>query len=240
LSASLGDDVAVVGDASRARTPWHLSTGGVVAVATGLTLVALAENTLAPWAPFYVVYATLATALPLAWRTFAFGDIRRQRVSTWALAILLPAALQLFAAEAARGPFHSLGPALPRLFEAAGERLGMEPWRVGTIYLTSIVAWAGTGEELFYRGYMHGVLRRRHGFWLSALVASAFFGLRHATQLALIRPGYPWGAALSWVTLGFLIGLCMSWLYERSGSLYPPVIAHYLFNLIPMVLLLAS
>jgi hypothetical protein len=38
---------------------WH-SPRAVVGVAVALTVVAALENTVAPWAPFYVVYALLA------------------------------------------------------------------------------------------------------------------------------------------------------------------------------------
>jgi membrane protease YdiL (CAAX protease family) len=239
------------------HVPWQLSRDGVVVVATLVTLVALAENTIAPWAPFHIVYAALATLLPLAWGTWSFGRLSTVRRSSWALVLFFPVVLQagvslweavlyprlwgLFGVDSATaaGPAYSLSAALPALFEAAGARLGWPAGRVQWLYLAFVVLWAGLGEELFYRGYMHGALRRHIGPLRAAAVSSGFFAIRHATQLALVQP-YPAAAALSWVVFSFVIGLVLAWLYDRCSSLWPPVLAHYLFNLIPMAALALS
>lgn len=234
-----------------------LSTGGILVVATLLMALALLENTLAPWAPFYVAYAAVATILPLALGSFSFGPLRDLRLGGWAAAIACPVVIQVVGAlwigllypgvlralgvgaEAASGPFYSLDAALSAVSEVASGR-----WHVGvgalqTAYLLFILLWAGLGEELFYRGYMHGALRRRHGFGVAALTSAAWFAARHATQLALVSP-YPWGACCAWVVFAFLAGTLFSWLYDRTGSLYPPVIAHYLLNLVPAAAYLLS
>ena len=226
--------------------PWNLSRNGVVAVATLLTLVALAENTMAPWAPFHIVYAALATLLPLAWGTWSFGRLSTVRRSSWALVVFFPVALQagvslwrLLGVDSATMPFFSLSAALPALYEAAGAHLGCSADRAQWLYLAFVTLWAGLGEELFYRGYMHGTLRRRIGPLRAAAVSSAFFAIRHATQLALVKP-YPAAAALSGVAFSFVAGLALAWLYDRCASLWPPVLAHYLFNLILMAALASS
>ncbi len=228
-----------------------LTTPGVLGLVTALTLVALMENTVAPWAPFYVLYAALCTILPLWLGTYRFGRLRDLRAWIWVLVLLSPFLLQLLVGlwtsriypalvlpfgvgpAAAQGAGHSLGAALPELFDRASDLWRTDAATIGWIYLLFILAWAGLGEELFYRGYVQGVLRRRHGFAFAALTSAIFFGVRHATQLALLWPAYPWGAAASWVVISFVFGLFMSFLYERSNSLHPPVIVHYLFNLIP-------
>lgn len=229
------------------------TTPAVLIIATAVTLLALLENSVAPWAPFYLIYAATVTALPLRAGTYRFGRLRDIRVLTWILVLVSPVVLQAFVslwslslypalvspfgvdASAAQGVYHSLGAALPELFEQAASVWGTDAATIRSIYLIFIVAWAGLGEELFYRGYMHGVLKERIGLPAAVIVSAAFFGLRHGTQLALLWPAFPWGAAFTWIFVSFVIGLFMSWLYERSGSLYPPVIAHYLFNLIPAV-----
>jgi len=237
---------------------WLTGDRGVLTVASAATLLALVENTIAPWAPYYAVYATAVTILPLAAGACVFGRITSTRATIWILAIVGPLILQILAsvwtlaaypalagmfgvgAGELAGPYHSLEAALATVFEARGVSWGVEPEALMALYLLAIVVWAGLGEELFYRGYVHGVLRRRHGFAAAALVSAAFFAVRHATQLALVRPTYPWGAAASWAGVSFFIGIFMSWLYERSGSLYPPVVAHYLFNMVPLLFLLAG
>ena len=85
--------------------------------------------------------------------------------------------------------------------------------------------WAGYGEELFYRGYLHARLRAAMGRAMATLISSLLFGVRHATQLVILWPEYPWEAAGAWVLVSTIAGAGFAWLYDRSGSLAPPVVA---------------
>jgi membrane protease YdiL (CAAX protease family) len=80
------------------------------------------------------------------------------------------------------------------------------------------------------------VLRSRWGFPASALVSAAFFGIRHATHFIFLYPHLPWIAAASWAASAFVFGLIMSWLYEKTRSLYPPMLVHAVINLIDLLL----
>ena len=226
-----------------------------IAVAAAMMILAVGENTIAPWAPFYVVYIAASTLLPLWLRCGPVGTPRGMGAITWTAVLLGPVLLQVIAGlwlgaihpallglagvapEQAAGAYHSFPTALNGMFSAAAGRWGREPMAIQMIYLILIVAWAGFGEEIFYRGYLHAALRPR-GIAVAAIVSSLFFAVRHAAQLALVEP-YPWGAAASWCFVAFVMGLFMSWLYERTGSLFAPIVAHYIFNLIPLVALLA-
>lgn len=73
-------------------------------------------------------------------------------------------------------------------------------------------------EEMFFRGYIHNVLRNRLGVWAAILVSSLLFGLFHLIPLQMI------GA--------FTLGILLAWLYEKSGSLWLPIFAHALNNLV--------
>ncbi|MBK7894237.1 MAG: type II CAAX endopeptidase family protein [Candidatus Promineifilaceae bacterium] len=73
-------------------------------------------------------------------------------------------------------------------------------------------------EEMFFRGYVHNVLRNRLGMWAAIFVSSLLFGLFHFIPLQII------GA--------FTLGLLLAWLYEKSGSLWLPIFAHALNNLV--------
>lgn len=74
-------------------------------------------------------------------------------------------------------------------------------------------------EELFFRGFLFGVLRERIGVAAAALVAGAIFGLIHAA-------GTPVRTLGILVLLG--IGLCI--LYVKTGSLLPCMGLHALHN----------
>ncbi len=223
-----------------------LTPAGVLATAAALTAVAWLENGLAPWSPYYGVYALSATLLPLALGTYRFGPLSRLRWWHWPGLLVLAALLQVVAGVfvstvwpalldlvgvAAAADFPT---ALGRMFAAAAARLPGDAALHQKLYLGAILAWAGLGEELFYRGYVQGTLRRRWGRWPALVTATFLFAVRHATQLALVSP-YPWAAAASWVVFAFLVGLALGLLYERTGSLWQPVIVHYAFNLLPLV-----
>jgi membrane protease YdiL (CAAX protease family) len=219
----------------------------------GLAIVAIAwaENTLAPWAPFFLVTIIATIALPLLLGIRGFAPPRPGRASFVLLALGLPIALQAFAGvwmgaawpgfldaigvppEAASGTAYSFPSAFAAMTGEAAGRLGWTPEDVQARYLGLILLWAGFGEELFYRGYVHATWRARHGVLAASLVAAALFAIRHAPQLALVQP-YPWGAAFSWVAVTFVAGLALSWLYEKTGTLFWPIVVHYLLNLIPV------
>lgn len=229
---------------------WSLSVAGVVIIGTALTLIVLAESILTPWAPYFIVYAILAIFIPLALKTYQFGPfwavlrahwkltlgifviafIWDQGIATWLYERLL-AGLGL-----GGNPFYSLNAAVEVQAQAAALKFGMTRDAALMLYAAFIVLWAPIGEELFYRGYMQGVLRRSRSFKASALISGVFFGIRHATHLFFLWPNVPLVAAGSWVVSAFVFGLLMSYLYEKTQSLYPPMLVHAAVNVLEIVL----
>jgi membrane protease YdiL (CAAX protease family) len=226
---------------------WFLSERGVWVTAAVLTLIALLENSLLPWSPFYMVYALLTLALPLWLGSYRFGPIRAVKWWHWPAGIVAAILFQLVGAiifaglvpllfgEVLGNPFYDIAAALPAMWETAAARLNSSPTAIQSAYLLFIFVWAGVGEELFYRGYVQGALRSLRGFRVAMLVSAVFFAARHAVQLALLWPDYPWVAAMAWVLFAFIFGVGMSYLYERTKSLYLPVFIHILFNAIPLL-----
>lgn len=90
----------------------------------------------------------------------------------------------------------------------------------------AVMVAAPIGEELFFRGLLFGALRVRMGFWWSALISSAVFGVVHI--LPLLMP------------LFFLVGLGLAYIYERRRSLWATIGAHMAFNIIGFSLIMAS
>jgi membrane protease YdiL (CAAX protease family) len=81
-----------------------------------------------------------------------------------------------------------------------------------------IVLLAPVAEELFFRGFLFAGLRTRWSLWPAALTSGLIFGLVHApTGITTVVPL----AAL---------GIALCWLYDRTGSLWPCVIAHMINN----------
>jgi membrane protease YdiL (CAAX protease family) len=101
----------------------------------------------------------------------------------------------------------------------------MLAWVIGA---TAVLA-APIVEEIVFRGVVMDVLRRRWGWWTSALVQAAIFSAIHIETLT---------SATMFVTLAML-GFIFAWLRRVTGSLVAPIVAHLVFNLISLVLSLA-
>ncbi len=79
---------------------------------------------------------------------------------------------------------------------------------------------APLAEELLFRGLIYRLARRAWGVWPAAVVSSLVFGLIH---------GEPW------FLFGLIgLGLVLAYLYETTGSLLAPVLAHALHNAVSL------
>jgi hypothetical protein len=90
------------------------------------------------------------------------------------------------------------------------------PGAVAVTLLGSIV-FAPIFEELVFRGLLYGTLRARLGWPLAAVGSALVFALAH---------GYGVAGFLS----VFLSGVLWAWVYERTGSLLAPILAHVVNN----------
>ena len=98
----------------------------------------------------------------------------------------------------------------------------------GPVAATLVVLIGGLvvplGEELLFRAVGYGVLRRL-GYVVGVVLSAGVFALAHGLNVVF-------AAAL-------LLGVVNAVLYERTGSIWPPVAAHATFNLISFALVLA-
>lgn len=234
------------------KIAFHRTTIGVLVVSLALMIVAGLENGPAPWSPYYVVYAGLATILPLRWKTYRFGPLKAVPWWAWVAAPLLAIFLQaaasiivnVFYAQLVvriggiarlEDPVVGVPAMFQAMYAAASMKLGIDIETVRVTYLGFLVAWAGFGEEVYFRGYVQGVLRERKGARYAIIVASALFAVRHYMQMALLFPKYPLFAATAWCAMAFPVGIVLGLIYEKTKSLWIPVAVHYLFNIIPFL-----
>lgn len=86
------------------------------------------------------------------------------------------------------------------------------------VSLVEYVVFAPFFEEVVFRGLLFATLRRRYAFPAAALLSGAIFAVAH---------GYGVLGTASVLWSGFV----WAWVYEKSGSLLPGIIAHALNNL---------
>jgi uncharacterized protein len=86
-------------------------------------------------------------------------------------------------------------------------------------------------EELFFRGFLFGVYRRRQPLWLAYLVSSVLFTIPH------LQPTRMNVNQMVGLSVGiFMLAMLLAWVYQHTGSLYPGIIAHALNNATGLVL----
>jgi membrane protease YdiL (CAAX protease family) len=83
--------------------------------------------------------------------------------------------------------------------------------------LVETIVFAPVFEEVVFRGLFFATLRRRFGFIASALISAVVFAVAHGYGLM----GF---ASVLWS------GVLWAWVYERSGSVLPGILAHMLNN----------
>ena len=109
--------------------------------------------------------------------------------------------------------------------------LGGDSGTLGTVVAGFlIVIIAPVSEEIFFRGFLFRGMRNGMPAVLAALLASGIWGLFHYTG-----PG-TWGVVVQ-ITV---FGLWLSWLYERTGSIYPTIAVHTVNNAIAFTILISS
>lgn len=118
--------------------------------------------------------------------------------------------------------FHLLG-------VSTGENRAMLPGQEDPTYFLYMIVVSllivGPIEELLFRGVVQGLLRKAFDAWPAILLASLIFGLIHfpavqgTTEEALLYSG-----------VAALLGVLLGYVYERTGNILVPAIAHGVYN----------
>jgi len=105
------------------------------------------------------------------------------------------------------GPGELMPPPLPEL---------INPDSPLPLTFIGIVILGPFAEEIFYRGFIFGGLFGRLGPWRAAYVSAGLFAVSHM-DFGLIIPA-------------FAAGLLFAWVYNRTGSIWPIILAHSIQN----------
>jgi membrane protease YdiL (CAAX protease family) len=103
------------------------------------------------------------------------------------------------------------------------------------IFIMIGMTFSPLGEELLYRGLIHGSLINRFGEGKSAIIDSLAFGLTHLAHFGIIYQNSSWGfyliPSLIWITLIFATGLVFNYCKKISDSIWGAIISHIAFNM---------
>ncbi len=107
---------------------------------------------------------------------------------------------------------HSDNPVIGQIVQAAS---ASNPMAVALFYLT-LGVMAPFFEEILFRGFLYGALRKRIGVFLSICVSAGMFSMMHFDK--------------GGVFMLFAIGFVLAFTFERTRSLIPSMIAHGMWN----------
>ena len=94
-----------------------------------------------------------------------------------------------------------------------GSTLGLE--LLGSALVTPVL------EELLHRGVVFGRLRRRMNMWSAVIISAFVFAVLHFNIVQFVY--------------AFLLGVVFALFVEKTGKLYPAVIAHIVANAIAVI-----
>ena len=218
------------------RVPWNLRDVGLATAAVVLGLVVsvillsaiYASREGDPTTRDTLVVAAVLSGLMVA-GAWVFGPLK-YRVG-WAAFGLVPAsgrrayglaALALIASLVFTGIYGAVvsaagvevlePPKVPEVFLGEGRGL------LGTVLVLGFVG--PFAEEIFFRGFIYGALRNRFTPYGAIALSAAVFAVLHA-DLGVLVPI-------------FVTGLALAWVYQKTGSLWPPLAAHTAQNLLAL------
>lgn len=94
-------------------------------------------------------------------------------------------------------------------------------WTDRSLVMVTAIVCAPVAEEVIFRGYIYGVMRRYLGRWAAVVLASAVFAVIHMHLPAI--------AGL------FIFAILLALIYEKTGSLWAPMVVHAAFNTVTVV-----
>ena len=93
------------------------------------------------------------------------------------------------------------------------------------------------GEEIFFRGFLQESLATKFSYRNAMIIDSLFFALIHLFHHGIVKDlsgqihFYPLSGFI-WVVLMFVTAIVFALLKKISGSIYPAIVSHAVFNLV--------
>jgi membrane protease YdiL (CAAX protease family) len=89
--------------------------------------------------------------------------------------------------------------------------------------LPGLFAHPGVAEEVLFRGYLFGHLRKGRSFWRAGILSMIPFVAVHLIMFLQV----PWAVALAGLLLSVVIAFPMARLFELGNTIWPPALLHF-------------
>jgi len=99
------------------------------------------------------------------------------------------------------------------------------------------IIFSPIGEEIFFRGFLQESLTTKFSYRNAMIIDSLFFALIHLFHHGIVNDlsgqihFYPLSGII-WVALMFVTAIVFALLKKISGSIYPAIVSHAVFNLV--------
>lgn len=222
---------------------WCLMVGGIALIGVS-PLLYQGLVALAMFAPLLGVLAACRglgrQKAGISWKLPLKGRLRYYALALWGPALLTLAGGVLYFAL------------FPRQFDGnmtlLAQQLGLESFPLSLLLLQILqcVTFApflnavfALGEEVGWRGWLTPTLQARLGRVPGVVASGVIWGLWHAPlillagyQYGLGYPGAPWTGLVGMCLFTTVMGILLSWLYQRAQSIWAPALAHGAINAI--------
>ena len=114
---------------------------------------------------------------------------------------------------------------------------GMSLLQQFIIFTVPALIFSPIGEEIYFRGFLQEALATRFSYRNAMIIDSLFFALIHLFHHGIIRDGsgqihfHPLSGFI-WVALMFVTAMTFALMKKNSGSIYPAIASHAVFNLV--------
>ena len=180
-------------------------------------------------ATIYALSLLLVVGLPRLFRRYtALKEIGLGRLPNWMDILLAPAGFIVYFIASSL-LVYVVSQTIPGFDTAQAQNTGFtrltQYYEYALAFVTLIVV-APVAEEVLFRGFLYGKLRKRMPTWVAILITSALFGLVHGQ----------WNVGLD----VFALSVVLCSLREITGSIWSGILLHMLKNSIAFFIIFIS
>ncbi len=128
------------------------------------------------------------------------------------------------------GMLSTLAPALFESYRQLMQDSGLTGFTAASILTTIVIA--PFTEETLFRGISFDLLKKAGwSFWVVNIIQALLFGLTHMNMMDGIMYGIEYFNIVQGA-YAFILGLFLGYIRERTGSIWPTILGHMVFNFV--------